>query len=528
MIRAILGALCAAAALSTAAAREDEVAPRVRTTQGVVAGARSDDVERFLAIPYAASPVGGRRWRPPGPAPRWQGARDASVMGPACPQPVRPAAVAGGVADRQSEDCLQLNLWRPAGARRLPVLVWIHGGAHVIGSGTFPVFDGTALARQGLIVVTINYRLGLLGYFAHPSLTAELPKDAPLGNYGLMDQIAALQWVQKHIADFGGDPRQVTVMGESAGAISTMTLLANPRARGLFARAILQSGIGLLDPATLEQQEAAGIAAAERAGLPKTADADALRVLPAERWVEALGQRSGGAVNPFIDGRLIREPPWSAFQRDAAIDVPMLVGANSNEASVLLAMGVPPAAALRYVGGDMAAARAAYGAGLDEAEMARQVLGDAWFVAPARWLASVTARGAPTYLYHFNYVASGRRAASKGAPHGSEIPYIFGTLDYLKKVVGPASPEDRAFSRGISACWASFAKSGRPDCALVPAWPRYRSDTDELALFAAQSKLAGKYRKAQIDLLLRVHFGSAGRQSGKSADHPAIQRRDGF
>ena len=476
--------------------------PQVQISQGVIAGKTIGEVDAFFNMPFAAAPVGELRWRPPAVAPGWEGVRDGTQMGPACSQPLRPAVVAGGVANVQSEDCLQLNVWRPEGASGLAVMVWIHGGAHVIGSGTFPIFDGTELARQGVIVVTINYRLGPLGYFAHPALTDEATTDTPLGNFGLMDQLAALRWVQQNIAAFGGDPAQVTVFGESAGAVSTMALLSMPEASGLFSAAIVQSGVNLLTPRTLPEQEALGIAAAGALAIAPDASADILRAASADDWVKAAGPRSSGAVNPFIDGRLLREAPSRAFEDGGALDVPLLVGANSNEASVLLAMGISPQLAVAYFGDQLAEAEAAYGLEASDPEFARQVLGDAWFVAPARWLADATQDGAPSYLYHFDYVAEKRRTNSAGAAHGSEITYVFDTVDYFESVVGEMTEADRRFAEGMSACWISFAKTHKPDCELVPAWGPYDTERDELALFGPETRVIPGFRKTMLDLIL--------------------------
>jgi para-nitrobenzyl esterase len=217
-------------------------------------------------------------------------------------------------------------------------------------------------------------------------------------------------------------------------------------------------------------------------------------------------------TGPVLDGVLIREAPWRTLAKREPVDVPLLVGANSNEASVILAMGVPPAMAMAYLGSDQAGGRAAYGAGLGEDELARQVLGDAWFVAPARWLAARTAKGAPSYLYHFDYVGSARRAQAKGAAHGSEIPYLFGTLDYFASVAGAVSDEDKRFGEELSHCWVAFAKFGEPRCALVPGWPAYNEAGDRLALLASKSGLVTGFRKAQIDHLLKVHEGASGTQ----------------
>ncbi|MEH6758745.1 MAG: carboxylesterase family protein [Parasphingorhabdus sp.] len=494
---------------ASAAARAADV-PHATSEQGRLAGATDGLVERFLNIPYAAAPTGPLRWRAPQAAPGWRGVRDASVIGPACPQTVRPPLIAGGIAEKQSEDCLQLNIWRPKGARDLPVMVWMHGGAHVIGSGTFPVFDGSAFAQQGVILVTINYRLGPLGYFAHPALTAASPQEEAIGNYGLMDQLATLRWVQANIASFGGDPQQVTLFGESAGAIALSTILANREAKGLFARAIVQSGVGLTDLRILADEEKRGLAFAESAGALASASADDLRALPVAALVAAGKTRAPGAmIGPFIDGKLVRESPWRTMARAEPVDVPLMVGANSNEASVILAMGVPPAAALAFLGEDTGVGRAAYGAGLADDELARQVLGDAWFVAPARWLAGRTQHGAPSYLYHFDYVAEGRRDRVQGAAHGSEIPYVFGTLDYLASLTGSVSAADRRFSAELSSCWVAFAKSGVPRCSLTPDWPRYDAATDHLALLATTTHVVSKFRKPQLDHLLKVHAEQA-------------------
>lgn len=502
--------LCAIAMFATltacaSSAAQETAAPQVKLSQGTVAGHTTGEVEAYFNIPFAASPSGVRRWQPPASPPNWEGVRDGTQMGPACPQPIRPAIVAGGVADHQSEDCLQLNVWRPTNASGLPVMVWIHGGAHVIGSGTFPIFDGMELARQGVIVVTINYRLGVLGYFAHPALTAEATPDAPLGNLGLMDQLAALRWVQQNIAAFGGDPARVTVFGESAGAASTMTLLSMPEASGLFSAAIVQSGVNLLAPKSLAEHEALGVAAARALGLEDGAAAEQLRAISANDWVKAAGPRSGGTINPFIDGRLLREAPSTVFEEGRERDVPVMIGANSNEASVLLAMGISPQFAAAYFGDQLAEAEAAYGLKASDPEFARQALGDAWFVAPARWLAAATHDGAPSFLYHFDYVAERRRENSAGAAHGSEITYVFDTVDYFESVVGEMTQGDRLFADQLSACWVAFAKTHTPNCELARGWTPYDPATDELALFTPQTRIESGFRKTMLDLILARH-----------------------
>ena len=496
-IYALAALLTLAACASGGAAAQTDV----RVESGALHGVIENGVVAHRGVPFAAAPIGELRWRPPAPAPHWRGVRDASAYGPACPQPERGDRGGGGRADNQSEDCLNLNVWAPEGARDLPVMVWIHGGGHRIGSGAFPIYDGGALARQGVVLVTINYRIGLLGYFAHPALTQEASPEAPLGNYGMMDQIAALEWVQRNIAAFGGDPNQVTIFGESAGGASSLYLLASPRARGLFHRAIVQSGGGLQRPASLRTQEEQGVAAAARIGLGADASAADLRAATSAQWIEALGNLEGLGFGPFIDGRLITEAPSRAFAEDRAADVPLMIGANDNEASVTTSLGVP-ANALNVLGPGLATLRALYG-DVSEAEFQRQALGDAFFVAPAAWVAAQAADGAPSYLYHYTYVPARRRGASAGAAHGSEIPSIFQTWDRLPIPPALITDEDRAFSAMISSCWVSFARTGQPACAGGAAWPAY-SDADRIMLFGADTQAAPQPRRPAINFLINA------------------------
>ena len=501
MRTALAGAIAVAslAWLPTPASAQGNVV--IATSQGSLRGESAGGVRSFKNIPFAAPPTGDRRWRPPGPAPAWTGERDARSFGAQCPQPISQGA-AGGLADRQSEDCLQLNVFAPDGASNLPVMVWIPGGAFRVGSATFPYYDGSELAKQGVIVVTVNYRLGLLGYYAHPALTAEVGADAPLGNFGLMDQLAALRWVKSSIAAFGGDPAQVTVFGESAGGSSVLYLLTNEAARGLFSRAIVQSGGGLYNPPDLATQEQAGRAAAERIGLRADATAADLRAAPATHWVDALGGLQGGGFGPFVDGRLVREPPWRAFAAKREIDVPLLIGANSNEASLMALLGIPMQQAELFFGPDLDAARRAYGETLAREEFLRQAMGDAWFVAPARWIAGAASTGAPSYLYHFSYVAERRRGSVPGAVHGADVLYVFQTWKRFPALASILSENDDAFSRGVSACWIAFAKTGRPACPLAPDWPAYDPQTDQLVEFGPVTAVRGAFRKAQLDLLV--------------------------
>jgi para-nitrobenzyl esterase len=384
-------------------------------------------------------------------------------------------------------------------------MVWIYGGAYRQGASSLPLYNGAALAAQGVIVVTLNYRVGALGFFAHPALTREAAPDAPLGNYGLMDQLAALRWVKQNIAAFGGDPARVTVFGESAGGGSILHLMTIPEARGLFSQAIVQSGGGLTNPVDLKTREAVGQRLAEAAGAPANATSEDLRALKAGDLLTAANRVPGSAPAPFLDGRLLKTAPWRVFEAGSAMDIPLLIGANSNEASVMSALGVPLTAADAFLGPDKARAKAAYG-DITDTERARQVLGDAWFVAPARWVAGVSASGAPAFLYHFDYVVEAQRGRVPGVNHGGEIPYVFKTWDAYPAIAASLTPGDRAYVNMVSACWVSFAKSGRPDCVPGRAWPAYDAATDELTYFGTTLGVQSGFRKPQLDLLLETFF----------------------
>jgi para-nitrobenzyl esterase len=499
MIRSwFLGALAAAAMLAPGAS-----AQVVTTTSGAVQGVTENGVAAWKGLPFAAPPVGDLRWAAPQPPASWTGTRKADAFGAACPQPDREDGGGVGRLAEQSEDCLTLNVYAPEGAKDLPVMVWIHGGAFRLGSGSATLYDGGPLARQGVVVVTINYRLGLLGFFAHPALTAAAKTDAPLGNYGLMDQIAALQWVQANIAAFGGDPKNVTAFGESAGGSSLIYLLAQPKAKGLFAKAIIESGGGLQRPAGLAQTETSGVAAAANLGLDASASLADLRSKPATDWIKAQGGLQGGlGFGPFVDGRFVTEAPFEAIRSGRAHDVPLLIGANSNEASVLTTLGVNPAALQLALGDKLAAFRKLYGEATPEAEFIRQAMGDVVFVAPSRWVAGAMATGAPSYLYYFSYVAAVRRAQAPGAGHGSEIPYVFKTWQNTPILARVMTDQDKAMSDMMSACWAAFAKTGKPACAGAPEWPAYSAASDKQMSFGVETKVETPPRAEAFDLFV--------------------------
>lgn len=480
--------------------------PEVMTDKGPVRGVASDGMLSYRGIPYAQAPIGDLRWRAPQPASSWSTVLDASRFAPACPQPARNSANRrrdGLAVDpaEQSEDCLSLNVWTSDLRATAPVMLWIHGGAHRFGSASLPFYDGTALARHGVVVVSINYRLGLLGYFAHPAVTSTIPAEEHAGNFGMLDQIAALQWVQRNIAAFGGDPRNVTVFGESAGGASILYLLATKNAaQGLFAKAIVESGGGWQRTVTLNQKQQQDERAIASLGLPQPVTVEQLRKLTTEQLNRAITVAPLLNFGPFVDGRLVARTPADSFLAGEALDVPLMIGWNSYEASLLDAAGTAPAALLAmFTREEQARLRELYrGEATDDDALARAVFTDASFAAPARWIAAHAHEGAPAWLYHFDYTLQARRN-SQGANHGAEIPYVFGTLDAIPVLRSQISPRDRAVSAMISSCWVAFASAGRPECEGTPRWPAYEPDADVLLRFGDSAEALRGFRRTQLD-----------------------------
>lgn len=440
------------AALVTLGAAPVPPRPTVRVATGTLAGIRDDGVEIFRGIPYAAPPVGRLRWHAPEPAPHWQGVRAASHYGDACPQPPLHKEAWARVGPT-SEDCLFLNVWRPAHAGTYPVMVFVHGGAFTYGAAGVPLYDGANLARRGAVIVTINYRLGRLGFFAHPALTREAP-DGLLGNYGIMDQIAALRWVKGNIAQFGGDPDNVTLFGESAGAGSVQTLMGSPAARGLFEKAISESGAGgsVLTPirGTPNSAEAKGEQWAASIGLPD-ATAAQLRALPVDKLL--------GRAFPFIDGKVVVASPGVPFQRGSEAKIPLLIGANSDESSLA---GNSEAIARLVLGARYDALARAYAAEPGKTAKAAEtdLIEDALSVLPSMSIAAMhAANSAPAYDYYFDQAPANQRAHSAGTPHGGELEYVFGN-PYEGSTWDQA---DRALSRRMGDLWVAFARTGRPE-----------------------------------------------------------------
>jgi para-nitrobenzyl esterase len=448
-------------------------APVVKVAQGEVQGSAAEGIAVFKGLPFAAPPIGDLRWRAPQRPANWTGVRAATAFSSTC---------------AQAEDCLYLNIYAPAAANKgahLPVMVWIHGGAFIFGAGS--QYDGTQFAQQGVVVVTVNYRLGRAGWFAHPALTAE-NATGPLGNYGLMDQIAALEWVRDNIKGFGGDSRNVTIFGESAGAISINYLMLAPQAKGLFAKAISESGFGRLPAKPLSSVEGAGVRFAEKAGVEGGGQADAAvaKALRALSWVALTGNVGGigssDQILPMADGKMITGSAANGFANGKEAQVPYLLGGNSDEAS-LTRRGLNASERLAAISQRRAAFLAAYDPGNsgDADRIIARWVTDTSISEPDRDLARLHEKhGNATFVYHFSYTPAAQRASWFGLPHGGEIAYVFNTPRAT-----PFDDEGKAIATAANKYWAQFAKTGDPDSAGGPQWPKFDAADEYVMEFPA-------------------------------------------
>jgi para-nitrobenzyl esterase len=475
--------------------------PIVETAYGKTEGLEEAGMRVFRGLPFAQPPTGDRRFRPPAPPEPWTGVRDASRFGPAAPQNTDALGPMLGFAiDAMNESCLWLNVWTPAtdGGRR-PVMVWIHGGAFVIGAGSQPVYDGAALARRGdVVVVTINYRLGALGFLHLQALCGD--RFPATGNEGLLDQVAALTWVRDNIAAFGGDPGNVTIFGESAGSISVSALLGMPRARGLFHRAILQSGAPNVLASVDEATRTARLFMREL-GLPPEApeplaDIPPARLLEVQQKLfvlalkESRSARLGLPLVPVVDGEVIPQHPFDAVAAGAARDVPMLVGTTLDEMKLFAVMdpnlrtldddGLSKR--LARVLGDHTSraidvyrrARAARGARVTPPELWAAIQSDHVFRAPAMRLAGLQhTQQRNTFAYLFTWPSPFMEGAL-GACHAVDLPFVFGTLgNPAMALFAGKGPEEEALSAQVQDAWIAFARTGNPAHPGLPDWPAY-------------------------------------------------------
>ncbi|OGP50365.1 MAG: hypothetical protein A2Y79_11620 [Deltaproteobacteria bacterium RBG_13_43_22] len=489
---------------------------------GLIIG-QDPEIRVFKGIPYAAPPVGDLRWRPPQAVKPWEGVLQCNTFGPVCPQPSRTRIIQINF-DKISEDCLYLNVWTKArnNQARLPVMVWIHGGGNISGAASQPYYDGEALARQGVVLVSLNYRLGPFGFFAHPLLSKESGRDVS-GNYGLLDQIAALKWVQKNIRAFGGDPKRVTIFGESAGGLNVCCLMASPSAKGLFHRAIAESGHAFGKTRHLKQtwfgrepMEKQGERIAQELGCADKPDPlAALRALSADRilegtkpvlgLIEGIGEK-GNRFGPITDGWVIPEDIFTIYKQGKQLNVPLIVGTNANEGIIFLPM-IPIKTAEEYRMG----ITAAYGRFAEDVlalfpvskdtdirKALSNLLGDLGFIAGARYFSrSMGSVSSKVYLYHFTMKPQGPLGEALGAFHGSEIPYVFDNLD---KGAFPPDEIRLSLAKLINGYWVQFAKTGNPNRKGAPFWPVYDAGSDQHLEFGETVKVGTGLRQTAGDL----------------------------
>ena len=494
----------------------------VRIDTGELQGTVENGVAVFRGIPYAAPPVGELRWRPPQPVEPWENTRDASAFGHACPQKLGAYPEWADTHFKTvglNEDCLFLNIWTPV--RRgglLPVMFYIHGGNMQYGSGSMPLYEGHHLARQDVVLVTINYRIGYLGRFAHPAMTRAQAGE-PLVNYGVFDQIAALEWVQRNIATFGGDPGRVTIAGHSAGGVSVNILMITPQSKGLFHGAIAM-GSGMLIDATQHafedgppgpasrSRESYGEDFVEYFEIEAEADGELLaelRTMPWEPMVEYQGKKQV-PFNPVVDESVVVDHVARVFERGEQHDVPYIGGANSWESNQIATL---PLIAKWFIGGAMIEGLSDEDLAIFDDQWTRIGLSQRWF-AEGLFLTSTRYFGkqmanvsSPAWLYHTMYINENLRGEIPGSVHGLEMPYVFGNVREhpefqrpQEATQWPATAQDLAFGDAVQAYWVNFVKTGNPNGPGVPEWPEYTIEGDLTQVFDIEfAPQAGLYKE---------------------------------
>jgi para-nitrobenzyl esterase len=498
----------------------------VEIASGQVEGTTEGEIQVFKGIPYAAPPTGPNRLRAPRPVEPWSGVRAATAFGNWAPQNDPLTTLTGDVPGARGEDCLALNVWTPGTGGLRPVMVWIHGGAFVSGSGASSIYNGTRLAARGdVVVVTINYRLGLLGFLAHPDL-ADDDADGAAGNWGLLDQVAALRWVHENIAAFGGDPDNVTIFGESAGGMSVSDLLAMPAAHGLFHRAIVQSG-----PPNAQSMETAETTTAKLMAELGVATPAAVRDVPLEAVLAAqaalITERRGAmSLIPVVDDTSMPIAPRKALADGASGGVDLMIGSNRDEWKMFMVAdpaNVDPDegvlhrridGAFRHGGVELTAtevidgyraARSARGDSVDPRELWSAIESDRIFRVGSIRAAEAQAAHAATYMYLFTWESPAMRGAL-GACHALEIPFVFGTLDVttMNRFAG-SGPAAEQLSAQMTDAWIAFARTGNPNHDGIPDWPTYETGRRATMDFGPQTQVVDAPYEAE-----RLVWGSVG------------------
>lgn len=530
-----------------------EARPILETKNGTLQGVERDDMVMFKNIPYAAAPVGDLRWRPPQPAQSWDGLRDASKFGQACLQPFVDGLTNELVPG--SEDCLKLNVFAPKAAKNLPVMVWIHGGGLLSGSATEPYYEPVGLVAEDVVVVSFDYRLGRLGFFAPKELVNEARTNGePFGNYGIMDQIQALKWVRDNIATFGGDPGNVTIFGQSAGGRSVTYLMTSPAAAGLFHKAIAQSPNQL--PLRHLTQDRFGHPAVE-ANDGKFIETKGnktlkeLRALPVDEVsLTAADFVTGGFDSSMIDGEIIVDDPIPVFAQGKQHKVPFMVGTNEWDASLFTVNSPKVASYVKTMKEDPETIASLYKAFPFQCDpaLAAQIIADGWMTGAVKLLAGSANKAAPAYAYFYSFLTLSLKENYIGPPHMFELPYVFGALDkvntvpnkvkaadpctstsqavadlkernawsrYFFTTTDPAGQPDRSMTLQMAKSWTSFAKTGDPNYDGKNIWPRYTLEDDVMRHFSVdEDKTITNVNKARVDYQLgfiRVFYG-AGQQ----------------
>lgn len=448
---AVVAVLSAPAFAQTTGANQS-ARVKAKIDSGVLVGEARDGVHVFRGVPYAEPPVGELRWKAAQPPSKWPGERAAVANEPPCPQPVNDdgSVNGGGVAGVQSEDCLYLSVYAPASAKNAPVVLWFYGGGAFLGAGHLGSYNGTSNAKSGVVTVAINYRLGALANFSHPALSKAAGPKEPLGNFALTDAVAALEWIKRNAAAFGGDPNNVTIAGQSAGGVMVMNLLSIPAAKGLYHKAIVQSGAALSPGQTLQDAEKRGADAAASLGLPADVTAAQLRAVSAQTFVA--GEKTRRGVTSPIDNRFRTIATVEALNAGTEIDVPVMVGSNNGEG------------------------------GFDNARKVAKLAGDS---------------GAGAWLYHFAYVPGFRQHEWKaGAIHSAELMFTFDSIDtsgWAVSASGKADAADRAVAKLVNSCWIAFYKMDPQakslTCANGVSWPAYTDAGDDALQFKDKPQL---------------------------------------